>query len=378
MCTIYKLIFHKIQNALQKNGYSVVTEPEESDICLAGLCAAFDADEKRSMEIVEIMEQAEKPIYLYGCMTTVNSVDLPAGRQYPSWKPDKLVQELLHQESSCWDREPLPNAFRALNDYRVHNPHKKYLGISTGCSFFCSYCPHKLGAGNIVSFPEGEILNQIKALNNKGTETIVITGTDTASYGVDIGSSISNLLRKILSLLEPHITIHLSQFNPEGLFIPKGSSDMLLELFSRETFGDIQLPVQSASLRLLHLMQRKYDLDELDSFLTRIKNRNPRLMLRTDLMVGFPTETYEDLDAGIAFACKHYSEIAVYAFEMKRGTLISKMNLPEFPEEEKEARRLYAIDKVRKTGILAHSGGQCLETLIQNDILKEGIRKKAA
>jgi len=64
MCTIYKLIFHKIQNVLEKNGYIVVDDPQESDICLAGLCAAFDADEKRSMEIVEEMEQADKPMYL--------------------------------------------------------------------------------------------------------------------------------------------------------------------------------------------------------------------------------------------------------------------------------------------------------------------------
>lgn len=39
MCTIYKLIFHKIQNVLKKNGYIVVDDPQESDICLAGLLA---------------------------------------------------------------------------------------------------------------------------------------------------------------------------------------------------------------------------------------------------------------------------------------------------------------------------------------------------
>ncbi len=133
----------------------------------------------------------------------------------------------------------------------------------------------------------------------------------------------------IMSILAPHITIHISQFNPEGLFITRDDTDVLLELFSRETFADIQLPIQTASPRLLQLMRRKYDMDELDSFLTRVKKSNPRLMLRTDLLVGFPTETYEDLDASIAFACKHYSEIAVYTFEMKGGTPIAKMNLPE-------------------------------------------------
>ena len=375
MCTIYKLIFHKIQNVLEKNGYIVVDDPQESDICLAGLCAAFDADEKRSMEIVEEMEQADKPMYLYGCMITVNPADLRSNCQFPSWKADKLVQELLHKENSCWDRETLPNDFRSVDDYRVYNPRKKFVGISSGCSFACSYCPHKIGAGNIVSFPEMEILNQIKAMKIKDTETIVITGTDTACYGVDIGLSFSILLCKILSIVPPHITIHISQFNPEGLFIAKEDTDILLESFSCEIFEDIQLPIQTASLRLLQLMRRKYDMDELNSFLTRVKKRNPRLMLRTDLLVGFPTETYEDLDASIAFACKHYSEIAVYTFEMKSGTPIAKMNLPEFSEEEKEARRRYTVERARETGVLVHSGGQLLETLIQNDTVKEGMRR---
>ena len=375
MCTIYKLVFHKIQNVLEKNGCVIVDDPQESDVCVGGLCAAFDADEKRSVEIVEEMSQADKPIYLYGCMTTVNPAKLRVNRQFPSWQGNKLVQKVLQKEPFCWDQDVLPNDFRSVKDYRVYNPRKKFVGISTGCSFTCSYCPHKIGTGNIVSFPEMKILKQIKEINNNDTETIVITGTDTACYGMDIGGSFSGLLRKLLSILAPHITVHISQFNPEGLFIAEEDTAILLDLFSRETVTDIQLPIQTASPRLLKVMQRKYDIDELDSFLTHVKNRNPHLMLRTDLLVGFPTETHEDLDASIAFACKHYSEIAVYTFEMKRGTLIAKMNLPELSEEEKEARRRYTEKRAREAGLLVHSGGQSIDSLIRNDIAKEEIRR---
>lgn len=376
MCTIYKLVFHRIQMALEDGGYIIVDDPGESDICLAGLCAAFEADEKRSIEIARMMKRAEKPLYIYGCMTSVNPQELPEGHYYSSWQHDELVRELLINKKSSFNLKILPNEFRSMTDYRVYNPRKMFLGVTTGCSFSCSYCPHKMGSGKLVSISEKELLKQIMIINKNGAETLVITGIDTACYGIDINCTFSELLRKILDMLLPNITIHISQFNPEGLFITENDYNSLMDLFSCERITDIQLPIQTASEHLLKLMQRNYDINKLNHFLKHVKKNNPHLMLRTDLMVGFPTETHEDLDASIAFACEHYSEIAVYTFEMKSGTPISKMNLIELSEEEKESRRRYVVQKGRERGILVHSGGQLIDTLIHNDTIKENKRRE--
>ena len=154
MCTIYKLIFHKIQNILIKSGFELVNDSFDSDLCIAGVCAAFNADEDRSVEIVDNMLEAGKPVYAYGCMTQVSPDKLYSCRQFASWRPDYLIKELTNGDLALWHTEVLPNGFRYKSDYRVYNPKKRFLGISTGCSFECSYCPHKKGAGNIVSIPE--------------------------------------------------------------------------------------------------------------------------------------------------------------------------------------------------------------------------------
>ncbi len=377
MCTIYKLLFHKMQDHLVKNEYEIVDTPEKADICLAGVCAAFLADEKRSLAILEQMKATGHPTYVYGCMTQVSPDRIASPLQFASWRADLLMRELTGAVPDTWHTEPLPTTFRCRSDYRIHNPRKIFIGISTGCSFQCSYCPHQKGSGSIVSLAPDDIIAQIKTISKKDIDTVILTGIDTACYGSDIGSSFGALLEQILTILDEDIDIHIAQFNPEGLLLgDRTSSDRLLTLFSDPRIRDIQLPIQTASKRLLGLMNRSYPLKKLEIFLKRLKRANPAVLLRTDLLVGFPTETLAELDKSIAYACQFYGEIAVYAFEMKPGTPLAAMGLDPIPAKEIERRRRYALDKIHAAGLLAHSGGQRIESLRDNDIIKETIRRK--
>lgn len=375
MCTIYKLVFHRIQKILIKSGYETVEDLAESDVCLAGVCAAFDEDEKRSIEIVDEMKKADKPIYVFGCMTQVSPKRIDSSLQYASWRADDLIKELTNEKHVLWDDEELPNDFRLLSDYRIFNPNRKFVGISTGCSFECSYCPHKIGAGVIVSISENDILEQIEEMNHQSVDTIVLTGTDTACYGTDIGTSFASLLENILQIVRKDIDIHISQFNPEGVFGNSDHADLMLELFCDKRIKDIQLPIQTVSSRLLELMNRNYSPDELEYFLKTLKKKNRNAFLRTDLMVGFPTETIDDLNKSIDYACNNFSEIAVYTFEMKNGTPIFEMNLPLVNQEEIIRRKQHAVEKIQSAKLLVHSGGQSVETLICNDRAKESLRR---
>lgn len=375
LCTVYKLLFHKMQSFLVHNGYELVDDAFKSDICLAGVCAAFRADEKRSIALVNDMKKTGKPVYVYGCMTQVNPSRIGSPLQFASWRADYLMKELTREDVSFWNEGSLPNDFRCKSDYRIYNPHKKFIGISTGCSFHCSYCPHQKGSGKIMSLSPKDILGQIRSIDPESVETIVITGIDTACYGVDIGSSFSALLKQILEILDQRVQVHIAQFNPEGLFFNGRTTRELLDLFSDKRIRDIQLPVQTASRRLLKLMHRDYSLNKLEGFITSLRSQNDSVMLRTDLLVGFPTETVAELDRSIDYVCRLYSEIAVYAFEMKKGTPISSLGLPAIDAEEVERRRRHALENIRGAGLLAHSGGQKIKTLLDNDRAKETIRR---
>lgn len=375
MCTVYKLLIHQMQDVLLDNGYTLVSTPAEADILLAGVCAAFDADEKRSTEIIEKMNQTGKPLFVYGCMTQVNPDKLDTPQMYASWQADALIRQLTEGQASFLYDGPIPSTFRSKSDYRVFNPKKQFIGISTGCSFECSYCPHKQGAGNIKSIASASIIDMVARAVDSGCETLVLTGIDTACYGSDIGTSYHALLQNILRSIDRRTAIHIAQFNPEGLFLSPGYPQMMIDLWSDPRIKDIQLPIQTGSQRLLALMNRHYSMDALDTFLSLLKIKNPEVMLRTDLLVGFPTETMEDLELSIAFATRHYSEVALYLFEMKQGTPISHMDLPIVPPDVAQERLKYASNKLHAAGLLVHGGGQRIETLVENDRNKETFRR---
>lgn len=379
MCTIYKLMIHKMQNVLLDNGYKLVGTPSDADILLAGVCAAFEADEQRSIVIVEKLTKVGKPLFVYGCMTQVSpdKLDIYPPLQYASWEADNLMRVLTEGGNGTCSiyKGAIPDTFRKKSDYRVYNPKKRFIGISTGCSFECSYCPHKKGAGDIRSISQKDIIDTIAKTTDSGGETIVLTGIDTACYGSDIGTSYHALLQEILQSIDSRINIHIAQFNPEGLFLSPAYPQMMIDLWSDPRIKDIQLPIQTGSQRLLALMNRHYSMDSLDTFLSSLKRKNSKAMLRTDLMIGFPTETIEELELSIAFTIRHYSEVALYVFEMKQGTPISNMDMPIVPSDEAQQRLKYASNKLHAAGLLVHSGSQRIETLLKNDRNKENLRR---
>jgi tRNA A37 methylthiotransferase MiaB len=99
-------------------------------------------------------------------------------------------------------------------------------------------------------------------------------------------------------------------------------------------------------------------------------------MFRTDLMVGFPTESETELDNSINFVSDYFDEVAIYGFELKKNTPIARSCVNFFDDDEVKRRMEYARDKMHAAGLMVHSGGQLISTLIENDIKKEEIRTR--
>jgi len=372
-CTIYKLVFNRMQQFFIKNGQTMVYDPVDADIVIAGLCAAFDADEERSLKIISDVAKTKKPMYVYGCLCKVSPEKIKHGKIFYSWNQKDLVESIVKEPKVSWDSVILPTQFRTKEDYRVCNPKKQFVGISTGCSFTCSYCPHKIGSGEIVSRPQDEILMQIKSLIEGGVGTIVLTGTDTACYGIDIGINFPLLLENVLKISDNTLRYHIAQFNPEGLSF---NFQKLISCCSDERVTDMQLPVQTSSERLLKIMHRSYPLDCVQEFIESVRKENRNIMFRTDLLAGFPTEAEDELEQSIDFVIRNFDEIAVYGYEYKKNTPIAAYGLPFFGEDEINRRANYTIERISTAGKIVHSGGQNILTLFKADEKKELLRLK--
>lgn len=166
------------------------------------------------------------------------------------------------------------------------------LRISSGCSGGCSYCNIKRAIGNLRSKPVSVILEELrKGLRNKQYKFNIIS-SDTGAYGLDINSNLPQLLKVILGEDKRIVVEYLGNMNPTWMCRYKNE---LLSLFRTKKIKSMSTAIQSGSQRILKLMRRDTNIDEFTSVIKELKKVYPSLRIRTQIIVGFPTETEQDV-----------------------------------------------------------------------------------
>jgi tRNA-2-methylthio-N6-dimethylallyladenosine synthase len=122
----------------------------------------------------------------------------------------------------------------------------------------------------------------------------------------------------------------------------------------------LHLPAQSGSDRLLKLMRRNYTAAR---FLERAKAaraRIPGVVLSTDIIVGFPTETDEDFEKTLSLV-EELKPVSAYCFKYspREGTESAQSMPDDVPQEVKEdrlARLNAAVDRLTDEALKSQKG----------------------
>ncbi|MDD5007425.1 MAG: radical SAM protein [Syntrophorhabdaceae bacterium] len=374
MCTTQKLKVKRISDYFIANKWSVVTDPEAADIVLCLTCSGWEKLETISLDRLRALQYLGNKVVSVGCVNDVNPravAEIHHGRCI-SMQRLKDIEDLIPDHEVRLSDIPEPSTFRCKEDYRLYDLTKRFVNIASGCSFSCSYCPHKIGLGPLRSRTVEDITAQVEDLVAENVRIVVLTGMETAFYGRDIGTNYPYLIRKVMEV-DPGFEIHVAQFNPAGVL---KYCDELLPLFSSTRVTDIQIPLQTTSSRILRLMNRPLKVDKVNRFLKEIRKNNKKAVFRTDIIVGFPTETIEELNETLRFVTDVYDEVAVYAFELRKGLPVERLTDYVLPEAEMAARVEYAVDFVEKSGRMAHGGQQSGVSLTEVEERKEIVRRK--
>lgn len=372
MCTTKKLEMRRIQDFFIINGWEVTKDPDLAQIVICPTCAGWKKLEQKSLETLERLQYLGDKVVALGCVINVNIHGVKrvhAGRYISSLQLEK-ISELIPDAKVKLEEVPEPSVFRTKEDYRLYDHTKRFVNIANGCAFSCSYCPHKVGLGPRISRNENDILKQIEGLILEGVRIVVLTGMETAFYGLDIGTDYPNLLKKVLDFNASY-EVHVAQFNPAGLL---KYHNRLLPLLQNNRITDIQVPVQTTSDRLLKLMRRPLGTKKIGIILGEIKRINKLAVLRTDIMVGFPSESIEELSDTLDFVTSVFDEVAVYGFEMRSNLAVGTLIDQSFSKEEIDRRVTYAAELIEKRGCMAHGGQQANVSLIEIEQRKQAIR----
>lgn len=257
----------------------------------------------------------------------------------------KFSQFLLEAWKAFISGRPLRNIEGLVGGIGFDNSYFS-LRISDGCSWNCSYCSHKKAIGNLKSKPMPTILEELRRGISQKKYRFNIISADSGSYGLDIGLTLPVLLKEILAEDERIIIQFVQDLNP--FFFCKYKKE-LIELIKTGRVLSTSLPFQSGSERILSLMNRRLDFDEYKEVIKGIREANHNFKLRTQVIIGFPSETEDDFlkTLKVLNNCR-FDEVDLFAYYEDVGIASQKIE-PKVAAEEISRRMNLAKEQLKGT-----------------------------
>lgn len=230
------------------------------------------------------------------------------------------------------------NTFKRFLGLRARQKVVPYynIRIAEGCAFACSYCAIRFATGRIKSKPIDQIVTEFNNGLKEGHKYFQLVCEDSGSYGIDLGTNIAELLKRLLEV-DGDYQLILIDFG--GYWLVK-YYDELLPLFSNNTskIRELYVSLQSGSDKILKAMKRPEKSSEVQAKLKDLKRKLPDLILRTTVIIGFPGETEEDFFQTVQAVQEiDFNAVELNLYEDRPGTHSSKMEY-KIPQEVIERR----------------------------------------
>ena len=214
--------------------------------------------------------------------------------------------------------------------------HYAYLKIAEGCNWHCGYCAIPLIRGKHTSVPMEQILDEAQKLAERGVKELIVIAQDTTYYGIDLYGR-----RRLADLLTELCKIKGIEWIRLHYAYPTAFPDDVIEVMAREKkiCKYLDIPFQHISDKMLSAMKRRHTKAEAMELIERLRKQVPDIALRTTLLVGYPTETQEDIDELEAFVREaRFERLGVFPYSEEEGTYSAEKLTDDVAEEEKERR----------------------------------------
>ncbi len=304
-----------IESGLIKKGFHKAASAGDADIIILNTCSVRDhADHKILSELGRLKKNGpDKKVVLAGCFAKQIKLRMESEKHKQETGlffdyclgPDETmsIPDILGQENS-YKKENYINDdykdFGLLEEYFYDKKPQNSVAsikIIEGCNNYCSYCIVPYVRGEERSIPFKIIYNTVKEQILKGAKEILLLGQNVNSYlspeekGKDFVFLLNTLSEIEGSFKIKFLTSH-----------PKDFSENLIETVceNRKISGDIHLPVQSGSDKILAAMNRGYSRKDYLKLIENIRIGRPDVSISTDIIVGFPGETEEDFQMTVS------------------------------------------------------------------------------
>jgi tRNA-2-methylthio-N6-dimethylallyladenosine synthase len=339
----------KINGLLRMLGYGEAGSLEEADLILFNTCAVRENAEQRVFGNVGALKKLKENnpdiiIILAGCMTQQEHtaelfkakfpfIDVIIGTNILETLPGIITECAVKKQKGATVR--IGEAGGSLSEEIKPLREGKFsanVPIMNGCNNFCTYCVVPLVRGREVSRTAENVINEVKSLIAEGRRDILLLGQNVNSFGAGNPESpdFLELLRKLDELDGEFLISYMTSH-------PKDCKKELIDFIagSRNISRHLHLPVQSGSNRILERMNRGYTRERYIELVRYAKEKIPGISLTTDILVGFPGETYEDFRQTLGLVREiGFDSAYTFIYSKRAGTKAAEMDDP-VPAEEK-------------------------------------------
>ena len=323
----------KLVAVLNKMGYTSTEKEEEADIIGVLACSvrqkAIDRVYGRISRWNKWKNKRQLITFASGCILPddkqkfLKLFDLVFDISELPQLPDMLAQygvstHSANHSSFGLQKQQLNTFWRLPHEYQ--SPFEAFVPIQNGCDKFCAFCAVPYTRGREVSRPSADILEEVKALIDKGYKSITLLGQNVNSYGKDKNGDEINfvsLLDKIGALGDESAKDFWLYFTSPH---PRDMSSDIFETIAkyRCLAKQIHLPMQAGDDKILIKMNRKHSMAHYDAIVDDFRRILPTATLFTDIIVGFTGETKEQFENTRLALKKHAFNMAYIAMYSPR------------------------------------------------------------
>lgn len=356
-CARNEVDSEELAGQLASHGWSLVEDPADADAVLVNTCGFVDVAKKDSIDTLlasaELKQEGRaQSVVAVGCLAERYGAEL--AEQLPeidavigfdhyariAERLDDIVDGRAPVPHRPRDRRTLlplsPVARREVVDSetdrvagiagwqppmlrrRLDDSPVAPVKLASGCDRRCTFCAIPSFRGSFVSRHPGQICEEISWLAQQGVREVVLVSENSTSYGKDFGDlrALESLLPQIdgLGVVERVRVAYLqpAEIRP-GLLSAMASTPVVANSFD--------ISFQHASPSVLRRMRRFGGIEDFLALVAQIRALDPEAGIRSNVIVGFPGETEDDLQCLIEFL-EHaqLDAIGVFGYSDEEGT----------------------------------------------------------
>jgi ribosomal protein S12 methylthiotransferase len=317
---------------LLQHGYEPTEDQAQADYLVVNTCGFLESARQESLDTISSLvsgKKASAKVIVTGCMAQKFPQQIeeafPAGISLLGSGDVnhilKLIQEeepkrLISDAKSFLEQGEIPRVISTPKHYA-------YLKIAEGCLKRCSFCAIPSIKGNLKSKAVEQVLREFKALLSQGVQEIILIAQDLGDFAKDRREKggLEALLKEMLQVPGDY-WIRLLYLYPDEI------TDELIDIMQNDSriCRYLDMPIQHVNDRVLKAMRRKTSRCDIESIIAKLREKMPEIVIRTSLMVGFPSETQEEFEELVAFVEKQkLDQVCVFQYSLEEGTPAAAM-----------------------------------------------------